>query len=465
MSSMRRPAVLVALVACSAGSPGRPDVASAPAVTFHKDVAPVLVRVCQNCHVAGGIAPFPLVRYDDARAMADAMVTQTSSRRMPPWGAHTTTECTPPLPWRDDLRLSDEEIAAIRAWHELGDPEGNPADAPPPRSTSGRPALEGARALVPAPYSLAGTRDAIQCFVLDPALTKTQWLNGTFFVPSNPTIVHHALAFAIPADAPLPTSDPSKPYECFGGPRVPGASLVAAWAPGSVPAAYPPDVGLELAPGTRFVMQVHYHPHANASRDPDATTFQFRVVDDVPTYRAVTRLVGNFTQAPGADPRFPAGIGLLPSEDDPPEGVAFAIPPNKKAHVETMQFDLPFGIPEVYLAGVGAHMHLAGKDEKLTLRRAADPSAEVCLLHEPAWNFDWQRGYAYDAPIESLPTVRGGDRIDIRCTYDNTMQNPKLAAALTEAGMREPRLITLGESTTDEMCLAGFVFFYRAPRF
>jgi len=461
---MRLPFAFALLVACGSGesAPAPPAAIEPPAVTFHKDVAPILVRVCQDCHVAGGIAPFPLVAYEDARTMAGAMVAETAARRMPPWGAQTTDECTPPLPWRDDLRLSDGEIATLRTWHELGDPEGDPATAPPPRVGTGRPTLEGARALAPAPFSLNGTKDAIQCFVLDPGLTSPKWLNGTFFVPTNPTVVHHALAFAIPPGAKLPTADPSSPYECFGGPRVEGASLVAAWAPGAVPAAYPPNVGLELVPGTRFVMQVHYHPHANASPAPDATAFQYRLLDTAPEWKAVTRLVGNFTRAPGADPRLP-GIGLLPGPNDPPGGVAFSIPPNVAGHVETIQFMLPAFVPEVRLAGLGAHMHLAGRDEKVTLRRQSEPDKEVCLLHEPAWSFDWQRGYAYDAPIESLPTVRGGDRIDIRCTYDNTMQNPKLAAALEEAGLRAPRTIELGESTTDEMCLAGFVFFYKGP--
>src|SRR5689334_11679297 len=68
-------------VACSSGDPsdpgpkndGTPPPAATPPAaatgpTFHKDVEPILQRVCQNCHVTGGIAPFTLLTYDDARA-------------------------------------------------------------------------------------------------------------------------------------------------------------------------------------------------------------------------------------------------------------------------------------------------------------------------------------------------------------------------------------------------------------
>ncbi len=38
----------------------------------------------------------------------------------------------PRFSWKNDVRLSDQELATIKAWHDGGDWEGNPADAPPP---------------------------------------------------------------------------------------------------------------------------------------------------------------------------------------------------------------------------------------------------------------------------------------------------------------------------------------------
>ena len=417
-------------------------------VTFHKDVEPVLQKVCQNCHIAGGIAPFSLVTYADAKRVAESIVQQTHDRKMPPWGAQDTSECTPPKGWKDDLRLSEAEIGILKAWHDAGDYEGDPRDAPPARTAPGSAGLTDGTSLAPAtPFTLGGTADTFRCFVLDPQITSTKYLNATNFVPSNKSIVHHALAFAVPPGTAIPANE----YECFGGPNVTGASLVAAWAPGGVPNQYPADVGLALEPGTKFVMQVHYHPHANATKDPDATAFQFRLTDAVPTYKATTRLLGNFR-----NPIAAAGIGLEVGMNDVGGKAAFLIPANATAHVETMQFTVPAASKAGWVLGVGAHMHLAGHDEKITIDRPGQASS--CLLHEPAWDFDWQRGYQYDAPIESLPTIQGGDVLRIRCTYDNSLSNLALSSARKEAGNMQSVDMTLGESTTDEMCLGAFTF-------
>ena len=120
-------ASVAAALACSSTPPAPPG-----AITFHKDVEPILQKSCQMCHVPGGIAPFSLTTYADAKPYAADMVLQTQNKVMPPWGAQSTSECTPRFPWKNDVRLSDQELATIKAWHDGGDWEGNPADAPPP---------------------------------------------------------------------------------------------------------------------------------------------------------------------------------------------------------------------------------------------------------------------------------------------------------------------------------------------
>jgi len=55
--------------------------------TFSKDVAPLLYRSCVTCHRSGGVAPMPLVTYQDTRPWAKAIKQQVSTRMMPPWGA------------------------------------------------------------------------------------------------------------------------------------------------------------------------------------------------------------------------------------------------------------------------------------------------------------------------------------------------------------------------------------------
>ena len=69
-------AVLVALLAPSAqraqSSP------SSGEITFTKDIAPILQRSCQRCHYPNGVAPMPLVTYEDVRPWARAIKLRTS---------------------------------------------------------------------------------------------------------------------------------------------------------------------------------------------------------------------------------------------------------------------------------------------------------------------------------------------------------------------------------------------------
>jgi hypothetical protein len=101
-------------------------------------------------------------------------------------------------------------------------------------------------------------------------------------------------------------------------------------------------------------------------------------------------------------------------------------------------------------------MHFVGIGLSLWVHRAAPQNGEPtdeCLVNVNRWNFDWQRQYAVDAPIESLPQVRPGDQVEIRCTYDNTLANPFVQRALADLGLTAPIYVHLGETTTDEMCL------------
>ena len=58
------------------------------AVTFSKDIAPILQRSCQQCHRPDSVAPMSLLTYEEARPYARAMKARTALRdkrgAMPP---------------------------------------------------------------------------------------------------------------------------------------------------------------------------------------------------------------------------------------------------------------------------------------------------------------------------------------------------------------------------------------------
>ena len=74
------------------GTPSGPDPARAE-VTYWKDVAPILGERCLGCHQAGGVAPFRLDSYAEARLRAPLMAVAVQARTMPPWLATGDGTC------------------------------------------------------------------------------------------------------------------------------------------------------------------------------------------------------------------------------------------------------------------------------------------------------------------------------------------------------------------------------------
>jgi hypothetical protein len=112
-------------------------------------------------------------------------------------------------------------------------------------------------------------------------------------------------------------------------------------------------------------------------------------------------------------------------------------------------------VKQYRLWGVATHMHYVGTDMKIDLTHGDDGNDD-CLLQTPAWDFNWQRVYYYDTPLESAPVIKPGDVLNFRCTYDNTMDNGFVREALAQRGYESPVSVPLGETTLDEMCLGAF---------
>jgi hypothetical protein len=388
------------------------------------------------------------------------MAGQTSARTMPPWDAVGTDDCRPKLPWQHDISLSDAEISIIGDWAQGGAPEGDPSKAPPPLGTS-TAGLSGANVeLQPTtPFVATGQTDVFRCFVMDPNLVTDRYLNGTFVIPGNAAVVHHAVIFADPDRKSASIADSSGSYDCFGGPGIPNPQFLAVWTPGGVPFELPPTIGTPVKAGSLIVMQIHYHPHSTVAA-ADTTKVQLRFIDQKPQWYLAAIGIGNYPV------QLPNGDGLQPGPDDVTSTPVFRIPANISGHTEAMQFTVPATVngvpmPALWIYGVMAHMHLVGVDLKTQVVHTGSAGTE-CLLHEPAWRFDWQRFYNYDAPTEQLPLLAPGDKIRVTCTYDNTMSNPGVRRLLNDRQLSQPIDVYLGEQTTDEMCLAILPLVYHA---
>ena len=119
-------------------------------VTFNKDIAPILQRSCQQCHHPDSVAPMSLLTFEQARPYARAMKLRTALARvqygrdaMPPWFIEKNIGVQT---FKDDISLSDDEIATIAKWADSGAAEGDPRDLPPPRTFRQRDRMDARRA-------------------------------------------------------------------------------------------------------------------------------------------------------------------------------------------------------------------------------------------------------------------------------------------------------------------------------
>jgi hypothetical protein len=455
-----------AAAACSSTAPATSADADAGAArpveavpTFAGTIEGILQEKCQRCHAAGGIGPFPLETYEDIRDIAPLARAKVVAKEMPPWGAFDDDACKVQHKFKDDLRLTDDQLAKLVGWIDNGMPRGDDALRPPPVHYPPL-ALEGKThsLTMASPYAVAATsgKDEIRCFPVDPGFAADTWVGGTNVVPGASQVVHHVIVYVDPKGESVAKAGANTSYPCFGGPDVSDPSLLLAWAPGVPPATYGDDTGLKVPGGAKLVLQVHYHP-TNASI-ADQTKFELKVLEGKPSYVAQVILLGNAENDKG-------GIKLLPGPNDPPSGPAFLIPANVPDHTESMEVTLPetisgFPLPTLSIAAAGSHMHWAGVDLKIEIERknpTEGQPAKECLVGTPKYDFNWQRSYAYDEPTEKLPTAAAGDKLRFTCTYDNTMGNRHVRKALAEQQMASPAEIHLGEQTLDEMCLGVLV--------
>src|SRR5262249_48129213 len=106
-----------------------------PPVTFTREIAPILQRSCQGCHRPDSLSPMSPLTYEDARPYAASIKRRTAIRwrqgTMPPWYIEKDIGIQR---YKNDISLSDDEIAKIAAWVDSGAPRGNPAEMPPPKT-------------------------------------------------------------------------------------------------------------------------------------------------------------------------------------------------------------------------------------------------------------------------------------------------------------------------------------------
>lgn len=388
---------------------------SPPGVTYHEHVAGVLQRNCQQCHRPGGIGPFSLTSYDQAVSWAEDLVAYTADGTMPPWK---------PAAGHGDFqnvrRMPATEVDILARWVGAGCPQGDASKAPPPVEFPDGWTL-GTPDLVIAPdeeYVLAADgEDVYRNFVFENTHPHDLYIAGYEVVPGNRRIVHHVLMFLDGKgfSTKLDERDPGPGYtSALGLPGFIPTGGLGGWAPGNLPHLLEDGMVRILPKGHRIVMQVHYHKTGKVERD--RTSVGLYLAKGTPT-----RAVGAVLVLPMS-----ARLGGM------------RIPPGDSNYEVAASFHV---MRELDAITITPHMHLLGKDMTVT---AVLPDGTVRpLIRVDEWDFNWQETYNYASPVR-LPA---GTRLDLVAHFDNSADNP-------DNPSRPPKLVTWGEQTTEEMCIA-----------
>ncbi len=359
-------------------------------VTWRQQVAPLVYAHCTGCHHAGGSGPFPLMTYEDARRRGSLMKTVTQSRYMPPWL---------PEPGHGDFegnrRLSDDEIALLKAWVEGGMPEGA-GNAPAAPVYSGDWQLGPPDLVLEMPKPLrvpASGTDLFENFILPTSLAVTKWVRAMEIKPGSPQVVHHANVL-LDRTASLRRANPTAWQE-----GIPGMDIMV-------------DSGENFDPDSHFLF---WKPDSTALIEPAAMPWRLDAGDD---------LVLNMHLKPtGKEENIRARIGLYfadkPATEHPmllqlEHDAALNIPPGDPAFVVEDSLTLPVAVD---VLGVYPHAHYLGKRME---GWATLPNGErrwLVLIKD--WDIDRQSVYRFARPV-ALPK---GSVIHMRYTYDNSAGN------------------------------------------
>ena len=358
----------------------------AGAVTFNKDVLPILQKNCQVCHRPGEIAPMSLLTYEDARPWARAMKTATVTRRMPPWFADPAYGR-----FAHDRRLTDAEITTLGAWADSGAVQGDPKDKPAPVAFNDGWNIKPDLIIeMPRGFDVPATGTvAYKNILVKVNFPEDVWISAAEMRPGDRRVLHHGRVLVRPPGAEfMRDAVPGEAYDTTSLAVVGKESpeTLAKFNPGLGPQEFDQLESAKFVPkGSDLVFNLHYTAIGTAATDRSRVGLVF--AKKPPSLRYVMN-------------NGPAAINL-------------AIPP-KDGNAEIVS-EMTTNV-EMKLVYVQPHMHLRGKDYEL---RVVYPTGQTETVFRAKWDFNWQMGYDLQEP-KSLPK---GTRIIGVAHFDNSAVN------------------------------------------
>ena len=423
---------LSAVIAAGILAPGLAHAAGAASpVTFSKDVAPIFQAKCQSCHEPGSIAPMSLATYKESRPWARAIKARVLSRQMPPWHIDRSVGVQH---FKNDMSLSDDQIATIVAWVDQGAPEGNPADFTPKPISTGlywqaeRDGYGPPDIVITAPMQTmpAVHQDVWWRPVSDIPITEPRWVKMVEIRPANlpgRKILHHSIAYHI--------LSPENVAAVNTGTRRPGVDAAAPpsaadlvnrrpqlmeWAIGKGYDRFMEGTGKLIMPGEKISWDQHIHAAGEEITSASEIGLWLHPKGEEPKKRSY--LIG-FTGLKNGT----AGLD---------------IPPNSIAYTEGFTVLRENTI----ITNFQPHFHLRGKAMQV---EAILPDGRTQVIsYVSDFNFNWMTNYIFED--DAAPAFPKGTIIHVTAYYDNTRNN--------KDNPDPDQWVGYGDRTVDEMAHA-----------
>lgn len=419
MATKCMPWLVASMVVATIGA-GRSMPASAAdsSPTFTKDVAPILMRSCVQCHRPGQVAPMSLLSFEDVRPWARSIKTRVTRREMPPWNLDPTVGIKDII---DDPSLSSQEIQTIVTWVDSGAPKGETSDMPkaPVFASADTWSIGEPDFIIESPEwtQPAEGADWFGDFYVDSKLSEDRWIKAIEVLPTvkGRKAVHHTIVYAYQDDKDILNA--MLPVRAPDGFNANAGTRLAEYTIGNNGDVYADGTARLIKAGARIHFNAHYHSYGEEVKDRIRVGLKFYPRGYMPKYVLQNKLL--------------SASGYL----DIPAGAA------------NVRNDGYFQLPKpTKLMLFQPHMHWRGKSMQL---EAIYPDGRTEIISSvPHFDSNWQITYAYKNP----PVFPAGTVLHQTSFHDNSSANKNNPDPTNWVGG--------GERTVDEMSIAHIDFIY-----